>query len=207
MKMGTVRSPSRYDAHSALFYSSGHDMEFALAPTKLNHHLAGPIPSSGRRPLTAYQMPPPHIVKALQRGFLAFQAGDLGEAEAAFKKALSKDERQFDALHMLAVIHAQRGNYAEGIRLISRALAINPSFAEAHVNLGRMQAETGDFHAAAVSCRRALSLNPRLPVAHSNLSAVLRTLGLKEEALSHSAAAVTMAPNYGDAWCNHGNIL
>jgi protein O-GlcNAc transferase len=152
-------------------------------------------------------MPPPHIVKALQRGFLAFQAGDLGDAEAAFKKVLSKDERQFDALHMLAVIHAQRGNYAEGIRLISRALAINPAFAEAHVNLGRMQAETGDFRAAAVSCRRALSLNPRLPVAHSNLSAVLRNLGLREEALSHSAAAVSLAPNYADAWCNHGNIL
>jgi Tfp pilus assembly protein PilF len=107
-------------------------------------------------------MPPRPILEALQRGFQAFQAGDLGKAEAAFRKVLSKDGRQFDALHMLALINAQRGNHAEGIRLISRALAVNPGVAEAHVNLGRMQAETGDYQAAAESYRRALSLNPRV---------------------------------------------
>jgi predicted O-linked N-acetylglucosamine transferase (SPINDLY family) len=152
-------------------------------------------------------MPPRQIVEALQRGFLAFQAGDLGKAETAFKKVLSKDGRQFDALHMLAVIQAQRGNHAEGIRLISRALAVNPAFAEAHVNLGRMQAESGELQAAAESYRRALGLNPRLPVAHSNFSAVLRRLGDREDALSHSQAAIALAPNYADAWCNRGNIL
>jgi predicted O-linked N-acetylglucosamine transferase (SPINDLY family) len=165
-------------------------------------------PIAQETPLSSpLHMPPRQIVEALQRGFLAFQGGDLGKAEAAFKKVLSRDERQFDALHMLAVIHAQRGNYPEGIRLISRALAVNPAFAEAHVNLGRMQAETGDFHAAAESYRRALGLNPRLPVAHSNYSAVLRNLGGREEALKHSEAAVTMAPNYADAWHNRGNVL
>jgi predicted O-linked N-acetylglucosamine transferase (SPINDLY family) len=152
-------------------------------------------------------MPPRQIVEALQRGFHAFQAGDLGKAEAAFRKVLSKDERQFDALHLLAVIQAQRGNHAEGIRLISKALAINPAFADAYVNLGRMQAESGDLQAAAESYRRAISLNPRLPVAHSNFSAVLRRLGNREEALSHTHAALKMAPDYGDAWCNRGLIL
>jgi predicted O-linked N-acetylglucosamine transferase (SPINDLY family) len=152
-------------------------------------------------------MPPRQIVEALQRGVQAFQSGDLRKAEAAFRKVLSRDERQFDALHMLAVIEAQRGNHAEGIRLMSRALAVNPAFAEAHVNLGRMQAETGDFHAAAESYRRALSLNPRLPVAHSNFSAVLRNVGRREEALAHSETAATLAPSYADAWHNRGNVL
>jgi predicted O-linked N-acetylglucosamine transferase (SPINDLY family) len=146
-------------------------------------------------------------MEALQRGFQAFQAGDVGKAEAAFRKVLSKDERQFDALHMLAVINAQRGNYPEGIRLMGRALAVNPAFAEAHVNLGRMQAETRDFDAAAESYHRALSLNPRLPVAHSNFSAVLRNLGFRAEALSHSETALRLASNYADAWYNRGRIL
>ena len=147
------------------------------------------------------------IAEALGRAFLALQTGNLHEAEASFKRVLSKDALQFDALHMLAVINAQRGNYAEGIRLISKALAVNPDFAEAHINLGRMQAECRDYNAAVESYRHAIRLNPRLPLAHSNFSAILLRLGHMDEALSHSQAAITMAPNYADAWHNRGNIL
>jgi predicted O-linked N-acetylglucosamine transferase (SPINDLY family) len=154
-----------------------------------------------------YQRPSGKIAEALHRAFAALQAGNLGEAEASFKEVLSKDASQFDALHMLAIINAQRGNYSEGIRLLSKALVVNPDFAEAHINLGRMQAECRDYNAAVESYRRAISLNPRLPLAHSNFSAILLNLGHREEALSHSHAAVTIAPNYADAWHNRGNIL
>ena len=147
------------------------------------------------------------IAEALRRAFMALQTGNLREAEASFKKVLSKDASQFDALHMLAVINAQRGNYSEGIRLLSKALAVNPDFAEAHINLGRMQAECRDYDAAVESYRHAIRLNPRLPLAHSNFSAILLRLGRRDEALSHSQAAVAMAPNYADAWHNRGNIL
>src|SRR5215470_17975462 len=139
------------------------------------------------------QRPSGKIMESLRGALMALHAGDLSGAEASFKKILSKDASQFDALHMLAVINAQRGNYSEGIRLISRALAVNPDFAEAHINLGRMQAECRDYNAAVESYRHAIRLNPRLPLAHSNFSAILLKLGRKEEALSHSQAAVAMA--------------
>jgi protein O-GlcNAc transferase len=155
----------------------------------------------------SYQRPSGKIAVALHRAFAALQAGKLGEAEASFKEVLRRDASQFDALNMLAVINAQRGNYFEGIRLLSKALVVNPNFAEAHINLGRMQAECRDYKAAAESYRRAIRLNPRLPLAHSNFSALLLNLGDREEALSHSQAAVTMAPNFADAWHNRGNIL
>jgi protein O-GlcNAc transferase len=154
-----------------------------------------------------HQRPSGKVAEALHRAFAALEAGNLGEAEASFKKVLSKDASQFDALHMLAVINAQGGNYSEGIRLLSKALVVNPDFAEAHINLGRMQAECGEYSAAIESYRRAIHLNPGLPLAHSNFSAILRKLGYRNEALSHSQAALTMAPNYADAWHNRGNIL
>jgi protein O-GlcNAc transferase len=160
-----------------------------------------------KMPSSPHQRPSGKVAEALHRAFAAFQADNLGEAEAAFKKVLSTDASQFDALHMLAVINARRGNYSEGIRLLSRALTVNPDSAEANINLGRMQAERHDYIAAVESYRRAIRLNPRLPLAHSNFSAILRKLGHREEALSHSQAAVTMAPNYADAWHNRGNVL
>src|ERR1700730_18789831 len=76
-----------------------------------------------------HQRPSGKVAEALHRAFAALQAGNLGEAEASFKKVLSKDASQFDALNMLAVINAQRGNYSEGIRLLSKALVVNPDFA------------------------------------------------------------------------------
>jgi len=158
-------------------------------------------------PPSLHQRPSGKVAEALHRAFAAFQAGNLGEAEASFKKVLCKDASQFDALHMLAVINAQRGNYSEGIRLLSKALVVNPDSAEANINLGRMQAECHNYIAAAESYRRAIRLNPRLPLAHSNFSAILRKLRYREEALSHSQAAITMAPNYADAWHNRANIL
>jgi protein O-GlcNAc transferase len=153
------------------------------------------------------QRPPREIAEALQCAALALKTGNLTEAEVFFKQVLSKDASHFDALHTLAVINAQRGNYPEGIRLISKALVVNPNVAEAHINLGRMHAECRDYDAAVESYRHAIRLNPRLPLAHSNFSAVLLNLGHREEALSHSQAAITMAPNYADAWHNRGNIL
>jgi protein O-GlcNAc transferase len=158
-------------------------------------------------PPSLHQRPSGKAAETLRRAFAALQADNLGEAETAFKKVLSKDASQFDALHMLAVINAQRGNYAEGIQLLSKALIVNPDSAEANINLGRMQAECRNYIEAVESYRRAIRLNPRLPLAHSNFSAILRKLGYREEALSHSQAAVTMAPNYADAWHNRGNIL
>jgi protein O-GlcNAc transferase len=156
---------------------------------------------------TPYRRPSGKIAEALHRAFAALQAGKLVEAEASFKEVLRKDAFQLDALNMLAVINAKRGNYFEGIRLLSKALVANPDFAEAHINLGRMQAECRDYKAAVESYRRAIRLNPRLPLAHNNFSALLLNLGYREEALSHSQAAVAMAPNYADAWHNRGNIL
>ena len=72
-------------------------------------------------PTSSVRRPSAQILEALQRAFTAFQTGKLGEAEALFKKVPFKDTSQFDALNMLAVIHAQRGDYSEGIRLVSRA--------------------------------------------------------------------------------------
>jgi protein O-GlcNAc transferase len=155
----------------------------------------------------SFQGPSREIAEALHRASLALQAGNLREAEAFLKQVLSKDASQFDALHSLAVINAQRGDYSEGIRLISKALVVNPDVAEAYINLGRMQAECRDYNAAVESYRHAIRLNPRLPLAHSNFSAILLRLGYREEALSHSQAAVTMSPNYAEAWHNRGNIL
>ena len=62
----------------------------------------------------------------LARAFAAHQAGNIPQAEALYKLVLQADRRQFDALHMLGVIEAQRGNYAAGVARIDEALRVRP---------------------------------------------------------------------------------
>jgi tetratricopeptide (TPR) repeat protein len=107
-------------------------------------------------PPSLHQRPSGNVAEAIHRAFARHQAGNLNKAEVAFKEVLSRDASQFDALHMLAVIDAQRGPYSEGIRLLSEALVVNPDSAEANINLARMRAERHDYVAAIESCRRAI---------------------------------------------------
>jgi protein O-GlcNAc transferase len=153
-------------------------------------------------------MPPiPQIQQMLARAVAAHQAGNLAQAEFLYKTVLQVDKRQFDALHMLALIEAQRGNLAESARRLQEVLRIKPNSADALVNLGRMQSELHDDAAAIKSFTRALALDPKSAVAHNNFSVVLRRQRRFEEALVHCAAAIEIAPDYADPWCNRGSIL
>jgi predicted O-linked N-acetylglucosamine transferase (SPINDLY family) len=143
----------------------------------------------------------------LARAGAAHQAGNVSEAEFLYKLVLQADKRQFDALHMLGIIAAQRGDFAAGLKHLDDALRIRPTAIEALINRGRIQSELGDNAAAVAGFKKALAIDPRSPLAHSNLSIVLRRQRCCEEALVHCDAALEIAQDFPDAWNNRGNVL
>ena len=143
----------------------------------------------------------------LSRAIAAHQAGNIPQAEFLYKLVLQADKKQFDALHMLAIIEGQRGNFVAALSRIKEALRIRPKSVEALINLGRIEAEI-DHHAnAVVAYERALALDPSAALAHSNLGIVLRTQGRLDAALGHCDAALRIAPDFAEAWNNRGNVL
>jgi protein O-GlcNAc transferase len=149
----------------------------------------------------------PQSQQILARAVAAHQAGNIAQAEFLYKMVLQTDKKQFDALHMLGLIEAQRGNFTAGLTRIQDALRVRPNALEALINLGRIQSELGDQAAAVASYRKALKADPKSALAHSNLSIVLRHEGQSEEALRHCDAALQLLPNYPDAHNNRGNAL
>jgi tetratricopeptide (TPR) repeat protein len=147
------------------------------------------------------------VHQALARAFAAHQAGDIAEAEFLCTQVLRVDKTQFDALHMLAMIEARRGNFAAGLRRIDEALRVRPNTVDALINRGCMQSAIGDAAGALATYQKALALNPQSALAHSNMSVVLRQKGQGETALVHCDAALALAPDYADAWNNRGNVL
>lgn len=140
-------------------------------------------------------------------GLAAHRAGQLDTAAALYREVLSHSKKQFAPLHLLGVIEGQRGNLAEGIRQIGKALRLEPRSAEAHLNLGRLQGEAGDLVNAERNLRKAIAFDPQSSLAHSNLAAVYRRMKLYDQAKTAADQALRINPNEWMALINRGNVF
>jgi len=89
------------------------------------HGALGEVPPVAPQTLEAL------LVQALE----AQRAGRLEQAEQAYGFALAGAPDHFDALHMLGVVHFQRGRFERARELIARAVALRPDVGMARRNL------------------------------------------------------------------------
>jgi Flp pilus assembly protein TadD len=68
-------------------------------------------------------------------GILLFREGQMAEAEAAFKDALQRDDKDFVAANYLGMIYRNLGRFADAQAAYEKALAAKPDYAYAHLNL------------------------------------------------------------------------
>ena len=82
------------------------------------------------------------------------------------------------------------------------ALRIDPSYAEAHVHLGRALASRGAYRAAEAEYAEALRLKPDSSEAHNNWGATLADQKRYAEAEPHYREALRLRPSYPEAMNN-----
>ena len=88
--------------------------------------------------------------------------------------------------HVQARLEArQQHNVEQEIAEFRKATEIDPSLADAFVNLGAVYMEKRDYGAAIVPLKRALELSPDLTVAHQFLGYALLAQGYAAEAIPH----------------------
>jgi tetratricopeptide (TPR) repeat protein len=135
------------------------------------------------------------------------QGGRLGEAATLYQRILAQEKENPVALHLLGVLHHQRGDNAKAIELIGRAVAIRPNVPAFHANLAEAYRATGQLERAAGCCRAALSLWPDYPEALCNLGLALQGLGKKTEAVERFQRALELRPEFATAHNNLGIVL
>lgn len=114
---------------------------------------------------------------------------------------LARIQRQ--ALELL-----NQGRYAESIALHQQLLSVKPEFAEAWFNLGYMMNAIGRHPQAVEAYRRSLALGISRPEeVHLNIAAIYSDhLRLDEAAETELQRALAIAPTYGPALLNLGNL-
>jgi predicted TPR repeat methyltransferase len=142
-----------------------------------------------------------------QDGLRAHQAGQLPDAEAAYRRVLELDADHADANHLLGVIAHQAGDHGAAVELIGKAIRHAPSTAAYHCNLGNALHELGRLDEAAASQRQAIALNPDYAKAHNNLANVLLAQGRSIDAVASYQKALSIVPDDAETHVNLGIAL
>ncbi|HEY7427718.1 MAG TPA: tetratricopeptide repeat protein, partial [Gemmataceae bacterium] len=93
------------------------------------------------------------------------------------------------------------------ITCYEKAIALNPSYAPAHVSLGAALSAKGQREKAIAEYHKAIELDPKLAVAHYNLGNEMRVKGRLDDAIAKYNEAIRLKKDYAEAHCNLGQVL
>lgn len=164
------------------------------------HHALTPSTS-------AETSPAPNPDRLLQQALAHHNAGELAQAEALYRQILATSPRNLGALHLLGVIACQTAQPARALEWIDRAIQVDPTFADAHINRGGALHSLGQYQAAIESYDTAIRLNPANADTHYNRGNALHALHQFQAAVESFDRAIQLKPSFADAWNNRGNSM
>ena len=121
-----------------------------------------------------------------------------GEHEEAMKRYVALPQRNpgnVDALYYVAMIAIQQEQFAEGIKVIERALALTPRQARLHNLKGQAQLRMNEDDAAMQSFGRAIEAEPGFADAYGNRATLLSEMGRHEDAVADFDRALALRPD------------
>ncbi|CAA6604872.1 putative Protein FlbA [Rhodospirillaceae bacterium LM-1] len=127
------------------------------------------------------------------------QAGQLAQAEAAYRATLAQNDRNPDALYLLGVLSAQKGAFADAERFLIRATTLRQPFPDALYNLASLYIQTGrqaEAEPVLVNCIRQM---PQHAGALWNLGSLYFDMGRPLEAAPLFAKFLKLQPDHFEA--------
>jgi tetratricopeptide (TPR) repeat protein len=160
-----------------------------------------------------------HTKQLLLLGREHYQKREFEKAEALLRQVLDKNDRLADVHDMLGVVCHTRGNFAQAEHHFERALAINPSYTEAALNLAVTYNDRGKYEAARQVYTRIRGtpggtlqgLDPfargKIANMHAEVGQAYADAGLTREAISEYEKAVGLCPHFADLRTRLGTLL
>lgn len=115
------------------------------------------------------------------------------QAQKSYQQAIALEPDHVGARNALAVLYAERGEYAQAISLLQSLTKFVPDASDLFSNLGYAYYLAGDFNLALAALEKASTLDAKNTRAWYNLGKVLEKLGKTEQARSAFAQAQAAA--------------
>jgi len=147
-----------------------------------------------------------HPSARLDQAIGAHRSGNLLEAERGYTTILKGSKTHPVALHMLGLLHAQRGNFADAEPLLKKAARVdasNPDVLFNYANVLRALDKTDD---ALAWLAKVIALSPNFADAYLNRGAILMARKEPQAAIAEFDRAIAIAPS-GAAFANRGSAL
>lgn len=143
----------------------------------------------------------------LQAALRCHQAGQFKEAEKYCLDVCAVAPKQPDALHLLAIIHAQTGRYQAANDYFTKAIASDPRRADFYSNYGNALWEQDRIEEAVYYCQQSLVLDASRAETHNILGNVFLSQNRLADAATSFRKALELHPGYLHALNNLGNVL
>ncbi|MHB0767735.1 O-linked N-acetylglucosamine transferase, SPINDLY family protein [Bradyrhizobium sp. 5.13L] len=134
----------------------------------------------------------------------AYGQGRYAETDALCRQILQAIPDHFDATHLLGLCAQNGRRLEEALRLLERAIALDPRSHEAYSHLGAVHFDLRNLEDARRCHEKAIALKPNSPLALTNLGNTLLHLDLPEQAIQQYERAIKLKPDLADALCNRG---
>lgn len=142
----------------------------------------------------------------LQRGLALHQQNRLAEAERIYRAILDRWPKNFDALHLLGVLAHQCGANEQAVEFLTKAVSVNPSSAQAHVNRANVLKALNRVEDALASFDKALKIT-RDPATYYLRGTLLAETQRFEEAAEAFTKAISLKPDFSEAYSNLANCM
>ncbi|HEX2882514.1 MAG TPA: tetratricopeptide repeat protein [Polyangiaceae bacterium] len=151
-----------------------------------------------------------HTKQALLLGREYYEKGELERADTQLRTVLEQGADRFaDVYDMLGVIAHGRGALRDARQFFERAIALNPNYTEAQLNLMVTLNDLGEFDAARSLYaqlrqrgEQSHQLDPfargKIANMHADTSQAYQDVGMMVEAIGELEKAVALCPNFAD---------
>jgi tetratricopeptide (TPR) repeat protein len=145
----------------------------------LSYYFASRLQDAEQALRKALALDPQYEVAYVVLGDLFEQSGKVDEAIAIFGRVIEIQPDLYLPYYYYGKLASKQGGkrIGEAVEKLRKAVALNPTFADAHYELGKAQAQAGQPAEAIQELKRSLELKPGLAQSHYQLGLIYKKLG------------------------------